>query len=287
MKPILVVVHIYYPNLWPELQDYLKNITVPYNLYVTTIKENEKLKEQVFHFNPDAHFEIVENRGYDVGPFIHVLNQINLDEYSYLIKLHTKRDIPPSSVLFRGLVADKWRRYCCSFLASKEKFNQCLEAFNKDSTLGMQADYHVIVSRDYYDTIAAKKVKQWFKTNNYPIVRYSFVAGTMFFARVHLFKEIQDLHISLADFDIVMGNKHETQLAHIFERLFGYFIYKNGYKLSDPMVPLKTAQKYERNLYLKHKLVMFFHFFYQKKITSSGHLLIKILKIPVYRRKNV
>lgn len=287
MKPILVVVHIYYPNLWPELQGYLKNITVPYDLYVTTTEGNKFLKEDVLKFNPSVHFEIVENRGYDVGPFIHTLNQINLDKYDYLIKLHTKRDIPPSSSVFRGLVANKWRNCCCSFLATKEKFNQYLKAFEREPSLGMQADYHIIVNYDCYDTIAKKEIRKWLKANKYSRIKYAFVAGTMFFARTCLFKEIQNLHLSLTDFDVVLGEKHKTQLAHIFERLFGYFVYKKGYKLADVSVPLEIQKKYERQLYLKEKLKVLIRLFYQKKITASGRLLIKICKIPVYRRKNV
>ena len=285
MKPILVVVHIYYSNLWPELQNYLENITVPYDLYVTTIKENDNLKEKILGFNPSAHFEIVENRGYDVGPFIHILNQVNLDKYSYLIKLHTKRDVPPSPKVFRGLIANKWRKYCCAFLASKEKFNQYLNAFIQDSTLGMQADYHVIVHRDFYDKIAQKKTKKWLKLRNCPQINYAFVAGTMFFAKADLFKEVQNLNLKLVDFDFIKNEEHKTQLAHIFERLFGYFIYEQGYRLDDSLASLKVQKEYEKNIYLKKKLKILAHLFYQKKITVSGHLLIKIFKIPVYRRK--
>jgi len=287
MKPVLVVVHIYYSNLWSELRNYLANITVPYDLYVTTIKENEFLKKKILDFNPSAHFEIVENRGYDVGPFIHILNQVDLDKYSYLIKLHTKRDVPPSPKIFRGLIANKWREYCCAFLATKEKFNQYLNAFDKDPALGMQADYHIIVHHDFYDKIAQKKTKKWLKLRNCPRINYAFVAGTMFFVRAHLFKEIQDLHLSLADFDSVKKGEHKTQLAHTFERLFGYFVYKQGYRLDDSLASLKVQKKYEKSIYLKKKLKMLAHLFYQQKITVSGYLLIKIFKIPVYRRKYV
>ena len=285
MKPILVVVHIYYPELWNELKEYLKNITVPYNLYVTTVDKNKFLKKDVLSFNPQAHFEIVENRGYDVAPFVHTLNQINLDKYSYLIKLHTKRDIPYSFWTFRGLIGNKWRNYLCSFLSSKEKFDSHLKAFDNNSSLGMQADYHVIINSDYYDEVATKKVPQWLKDNNFPLIKYSFVAGTMFFARANIFKKIQSLNLSSSDFDVVSGNKHKTQLAHIFERLFGYFVYKNGYELYDVFTPMAIQKKYYKINRTKERIKQIFRFIYQQKVTSSGYSLIKIFKIPVYRRK--
>ena len=46
MKPILTVVHIYYPELWPELKKCLTNITAPYDLYVTTVEKNAYEKNQ-------------------------------------------------------------------------------------------------------------------------------------------------------------------------------------------------------------------------------------------------
>ena len=287
MKPILVVAHVYYLNLWAEIQRYLENITVPYDLYVTTIKENKSLKDSVLTFNPSAHFEFVENRGYDVGPFIHILNQVDLGQYDYLIKLHTKRDVSPFSSAVRGLRSNKWRNCLCSFLSSKEKFAKCLHAFDKDKSLGMHADYHVIVDADSYDKTAKRNVLKWLKANNYPKMNYSFVAGTMFFARADIFKKIQSLKLSLSDFDAVSENKHKTQLAHIFERLFGYFVYENGYKLYDIFTPLDVQQKYFKNSKLKDKIKQILRPVYQKKVTASGCLVIKIFKIPVYRRKHV
>ena len=95
MKPILVHVHIYYEFLWPELKSCLKNIDgYTHQIVVTLVKENPKLQEDILSSFPNAKIEIVENLGFDLGPFIHVLNEVNLDDYSYVIKLHTKRDIP-------------------------------------------------------------------------------------------------------------------------------------------------------------------------------------------------
>ncbi len=101
MKPILAIVHVYYPEIWPELEECLLNITVPYELYVTTNEQNKDIQNDVLKLKKDAHFEIVENRGYDVGPFMQIINKINLDDYSYVVKLHTKRNLP-SEATFRA-----------------------------------------------------------------------------------------------------------------------------------------------------------------------------------------
>ena len=41
---------------------------------------------------PLAKISIVENRGFDVGPFIKTISELNLDNYDFIVKLHTKRN---------------------------------------------------------------------------------------------------------------------------------------------------------------------------------------------------
>lgn len=95
MKKILVHVHIFYENLYPELKACLLNLN-DYNCdYIFTfVKENEALESDIKSTFKNVNVEIVKNLGFDLGPFVHVLNEVNLNDYSYVIKLHTKRDIP-------------------------------------------------------------------------------------------------------------------------------------------------------------------------------------------------
>ena len=91
----LVILHIYYEYMWQELKSYLLNLEEgSYDLVVTLSKENEELKKEILLLNPNSKIILCENRGYDVWPFIKALNEVNLDNYKYLIKLHTKRDLP-------------------------------------------------------------------------------------------------------------------------------------------------------------------------------------------------
>lgn len=122
---------------------------------------------------------------------------------------------------------------------------------------------------------------------HFPQQKYAFVAGTMFIGRASVFKYIQNLHLTFSDFPDPKG-EHKTQLVHIIERLFGHFVYKNGFIVRDSLIPPETEQKYHKKEYIKMKFIYpIVRFFYQKKITKSGKIIIKICKIPVYRRKNV
>lgn len=94
MTHILTHVHLYYIDMWPEIKEKLANITVSYDLFVTLNNRNERLQQDILNFKNDAVIQIVDNRGFDVGPFIKLLNSVDLDQYDYIIKLHTKRNMP-------------------------------------------------------------------------------------------------------------------------------------------------------------------------------------------------
>lgn len=94
MKPILVHCHIFYPELWEELKSCIKNIAPnPFDLFVTMVEEHNDISKDIQNNFPKAHIDIVKNVGYDIFPFVSVLNKINLEDYSYVVKLHTKRPI--------------------------------------------------------------------------------------------------------------------------------------------------------------------------------------------------
>ena len=184
MKPILVHCHIYYPQLWPELKKCIQNIAgFPIDLWVTMVEENKKIISDIRQSFPDAHIQIVDNRGYDVGPFVHVLNQVDLNNYSYVVKLHTKRDI---DYIFHGMTGSHWRESLLKPFQSQEVFNAHLAAFEKNPKIGMQADYKLIIFHDIHDKEAKNNLKSFLRQKNWPILRYGFVAGTMFIARADL-----------------------------------------------------------------------------------------------------
>lgn len=280
MKPIFVHVHIYYADMWSELKEYLCNISVPYDLHVTTVFENSYLQEDVLYFDSNAHFEIVENRGYDVGPFIYVLSKINLDSYSYVIKIHTKRDMAIQSNV-NGFLCEgaKWREYCLSFL-QKENFDKCIKAFDSRKKLGMIGNYHLISKKEEYDKEAKKDAIQMIKAEKNFFHGYKFIAGTMFFCRSHLLKKLQNLNLKITDFEFA-DRQHTSSKAHVIERYLGLSILSQGYKIEDVFTDKKEIFK----SFMHFLYVDILNFLYRKKITSKGVLIIKIFKIPVFRIK--
>lgn len=101
---ILIHAHIYYPEMWEELRRNIIVITqtAECELYITLVKACPEIAEAAKKLPCPAHIILVENRGYDVGPFIHVLNQADLKQFTYVVKLHTKRDITTSPWYING-----------------------------------------------------------------------------------------------------------------------------------------------------------------------------------------
>ena len=281
MKPILVHIHIFYPEMWGELKECVKNITPhPFDMFVTMVEEHSEIQNDIKNNFPSAKIEIVENRGYDVGPFIHVINQINLDDYSYVVKLHTKRDMPQGTSLnYYNMSGKRWREHALSIIKDKEKFENCINAFTQNGNLGMIADYRLIVKKERDDKFSAYRAMELLHKLNLLSYKYKYVAGTVFIAQAHVFKILNNLNLTLNNFEQADNEHQKITFAHTIERLLGFIVIAQGYEISD----INKHCKYDRGYFgCFWKLI---RFIYQKKISRSGILTIKVLKLPIYRKR--
>lgn len=282
MKPILIHLHIYYFYLYPELMDYIKKIKDrKFDLFVTISNQNQKIIDDIKLNFPSAHIDVVENRGYDVGPFIEVINSVNLDNYSFVLKLHTKRNIQNNfSILANGtsICGNRWRKNLLSFM---DDWDETLDILEKNKNVGMVCGRNVLLNdREDRDEINTENLDNICKKIGFSIPKkYSFVAGTMFIARSEIFKPLQG-KFKFEDFEKPQKN---PTLAHYIERIFGILVTSCGYKI----LAIKNKFLY---YVVKDKIEMIFAYFsrflFQKKITTSGKTIIKIFKIPVYIKIN-
>lgn len=254
-KKILAVVHIYYPDQLDLIIHCLKNISLPYDLYVTIGTDDAQyVIDKISAIKSDCHFIRVNNVGYDVWPFVHVINNVDLSQYQYIIKLHTKRDMAVNSPIYLGNgfymeCGDCWRDSLYSFIATPENFNRCIAALD-DPHVGMCARFNVIHNAPNYHGVvdwAATHCPQY----TMGMQKYCFVAGTMFIAKAAPFQIIQDMHMDEHLF-AQPTKTHETQLAHVIERTIGEIIYKSGMTITDPFTPDEDMKKIN-HLYRKIK----------------------------------
>ena len=278
MKPILGHVHLFYADMWPELREYLKNVLpYPHEIFVTAVEPLPDIEKDIKSLSKHVHFDVVENRGFDVGPFIWLLNKVNLDDYSYIIKLHSKRNVPEGTLLNKcyDVSFDKWRKYLLAFM---NNISQCLKSFEDDASLGMISDYRLILRNKKDNKTIVKENEKLLRQLNLPIRNFAYVGGTMFMVRAKLFAPIKDLHLDIKDFEI-SRRKTSDKLPYALEMLFGTIIGAQGLKIKDPLT--SAFKQIVLTFYWRIK-----NFIYRKKINGSK-TIIKICKIPVFREMRI
>lgn len=281
MKPILIHIHVYYTSMWPELRDCVRNLTgYPFELHVTLLAEASGFSERITADFPEAQIHLVENRGYDIGPFLTVLEKVDLSHYSYVLKLHTKRDLA-HPLQFRGFYGPHWRNRLLTLVRNRRRVKKCIEFFEKNPKAGMLSNCRLIVRDDVTDPVTAREVRRFLKERGFPLFPFSFVGGAMFFCRAALLQPIKDFHFQMSEFAVPTAAREHT-LAHLVERLFGYFVYKQGYTIRDPFITPLMQLKVAIAYWLDEA---FCSRWYKRKITKRGYLLIKIFNIPIYRKR--
>ncbi|MGN0894724.1 MAG: rhamnan synthesis F family protein [Succinivibrio sp.] len=302
-KKILVIAHIFYHDLWEVIRDKLKNLKgYDFDLLVSTTSNIDELKKKVLKDFPSACFKLSENRGFDIWPFIKVLRDVDLSQYDYVIKVHTKRDMGKTVAIvqdkyyFRGC---KWRDNLLSFISSKENLDKCIEAFENNKDVGMINCHRLFdITKENsrnphlnYCFNEAKKLIESIGLHVNPDSYLKYIAGTMFICRSDIIKTLLKIELSADGFGPA-NRQNENDLAHVSERLFGWVTTSLGYKIVDPYT---TA--WDNFRYLPHCLlcrVLTFklrHRYFSKtcrfifRIDSddNGTKSVKIFKICVFK----
>lgn len=278
MIKILVHLHLYYTEMWPEMEAHLKNIVADYDLFVTLTKEDETLKQKIQAFKSDAVVSAMENRGFDVAPFIDILNHVNLDDYDYIIKLHTKRDMPKGFSLQKyDMSYGKHRSYLMNFINSSDNLKKCLNAFKRDKNLGMIGDFRIICKKDRKGKDVVKKGRELLVKAGFADTEAPFILGTMFFARSELFKAVGKLNLTFDDF--IESVRGKDILPYGLEAFFGFMVGAQGMKIKAPL----HSKAYQIGCRLCSAIG---RVLYRKKVDYDGKTIVKICKIPVFVSKN-
>ena len=156
-------------------------------------------------------------------------------------------------------------------------FERHIKYLDIHSRTGMLANYNTIIPNQYDpDQITNNLLQQFRQQNNWPNIEFSFVAGTMFIVRASIFKPLQELTLKSTDFDQI--NDHSSGLPHMFERLFGYLVYQQGYQLKDIISP-------QFQQYLYHNILLRYPILYRRYISAKGRLIIKVMGFRIYNSR--
>ena len=152
---ILVHLHLFYQDMLPEMLTLLRSLDgYEYDLFATVVNASPETLAELRRFKPEVTVIDVENRGYDVAPFVKVLQLADLSRYDYVIKLHTKQNLKRRAWLKNvSFTGSGWRRLLVSFMASSEQLRRTLVLFRNPET-GMVSHYNLIIEAEREDRLA-------------------------------------------------------------------------------------------------------------------------------------
>ena len=223
LRKILVCIHIYYHNQVDYIIDKLKSLNgIDYDLFVTYTNENKETNEKFLNFNKNAKFKIVENKGYDIYPFLVLINEIDLEKYSSVLKLHTKNKDEFDSYSWRDDLYENLMGTKNIFKANLKKIEKygLVGSKKRITTMNERCPENVWLFEDVCRQIGIEPKKA------------NFIAGTIFLARIEIIKRIKELNLLQLDFENkTMETGSNGTVAHVIERLFGVLCNDLGYKI--------------------------------------------------------
>ena len=87
-----MVVHVFYPEVWPDIVDRFARIPEPFDLIVSLVQgDAEGLERSIQDRLPMARVEVVPNRGRDLASLVSLANRGLLSGYDAILKVHSKR----------------------------------------------------------------------------------------------------------------------------------------------------------------------------------------------------
>ncbi|MFT8585483.1 glycoside hydrolase family 99-like domain-containing protein [Acetobacter papayae] len=225
-RKVAVIIHAFYPEILSEITQRLVQLPVPFDLFVTTgSNQVEQVTEHLSGMGLKGVVLEVQNRGRDVAPFLEVMRAIELSKYSHVLKLHTKKSLHRED-------GSSWRNELVHYLTDPLKITEMLSMFDSNNSLGILGPEKHLLSMSSFFSSNARAIKRIAQRLGIDEIREedTFIAGTMFLARVEALMPIVALGIGVDDFSTENGEVDGT-LAHAMERAFSYSALSIGLKV--------------------------------------------------------
>lgn len=232
---VVVVVHLFYLDLWEEINDYLKKIGINFDLLVT-INEGDvsaKTTDKIKTSYPKAIILKVPNKGLDIGPFFESVNFLiskNL-KYDYILKIHTKKSLGVDAN-----IGESWRKKSYeSLMGSYSIVSHILRLFRTNPTVGMIGPFESRTKLTMNDvnnggSLNLDNMKLLAQRLSIKDLELDFFGGTMFWARWPILeKKFRKKTLTINDFE--SGYKKDGLLSHAMERLLACIVRDEGYDL--------------------------------------------------------
>ena len=274
MVKILLHIHVYYVKSWHRIEKRIKSLIANKSLEIkilTTVSSNindsDILKIEQAQL-PNMSVIRVPNEGYDVQPFFHILKSVALNEYDYLIKLHTKNTVFGIDMQLNGRFISRiqWQNFLIDAIAGSPKImEENISCMQSDPTLGMIGSSYCITKFSSDDEEERRLIEN------------------LFMVKTEILKPLIETGLVDEKFEKSESHKLGGSKAHAIERIFGILVSLNNKKICG----------FDKSLWKDLITSRFAHalrlFAFDKRITSNGRMLIRICRIPVcnfkYKKK--
>jgi lipopolysaccharide biosynthesis protein len=229
---LCILIHVYYPDLWPELAAFVRNLrVVPSDVFINVADTQwtPQAHAQLRSLCPDAFVQVSENRGRDVGGHLRLLDNIDIGRYEAFALLHTKKS--------RHLAAERgagWRQgLIAAFAGSEEVAAQCMRLFQEQPKTGIVGAAAWRANSMNGNQVEVQRLMGQFGIEG-GNRRLDFVSGTMFLIRSEI---VARLHRELynVEWEDPMGREAafflDGQLEHAVERVIPSLARQMGYEI--------------------------------------------------------
>jgi lipopolysaccharide biosynthesis protein len=212
---LAVVVHAFYPEIVDELLPWFAAYDDGTSFFFTTPADKEAvLREKLSAFSRSFEIITVKNVGRDIAPFLQIMPSILKRGFRYVLKLHTKKSP------HRG-DGTAWRGEMFGAIAEPSRLEALLKNLDENQDMGIVGPDNTVVPMSTYIGSNTRHIMGLCRRLGFPLrsIRdLSFVAGTMFVARVEALELLMGLCITQDDFEPEAGQLDGT-LAHAIERV--------------------------------------------------------------------
>lgn len=219
---LAVMVHAYYPEIFPQIAQALAQLPWPYSLYVSVTRP--EAQQSVLAAARELprldklDVRIVANRGRDIAPFLVEFRE-ELRGHDYVLHLHTKKS------MYTGSERDEWRSHLIDgLLGSEQRIRHIFQCFIRNKDVGIiypdtfhDLPYwaHTWLSNRHLAGGLAARLGIDIGHCSY----FDAPMGSMFWARTDALAPLFALALQLDDFPEERGQTDGT-LQHTIERFF-------------------------------------------------------------------
>jgi Rhamnan synthesis protein F len=232
---VAVFAHVFYPELSNEIVEAVHNISVDFDLFVSTdSREKEvEISRHLQWLDPKRRqIRILPNRGRNVAPFI-IGFKDEITQYDIICHLHTKKSKHDD-------ILSGWREYTFrQLLGSREIVDSIIYTLRSGEADLLFPDHYgpVVQSLNFgYDFELMASLLGRLNIKFSKDVLFDFPSGSMFWARSRVLAALLSLNLQFEDFPEEAGQIDGT-LAHAIERTFLFLAEAAGGRWSKVIQP--------------------------------------------------